>query len=106
MVKGVVHATSKYLKVTNKGTVNYDKEYKDEHQEAKEIRATSPEAAKQQFQAEASSDFSREANDGKSTAVDKVEETGVTLSSSYVAKSEADVQMKAVKFPQVSLHPL
>ena len=91
--------------MTNKGKKEYEQEYKDEFHEAKEIKATSPESARQQFEAQATSDFDREADYGKSSKVNKVVVTGVSLASSYSASSEADVQMKAVKFPKYHFIP-
>jgi len=103
-VKGVVHTTSKYAKTTNKGRKEYDKEYHDEFQEAKEIRARSDTKAREIFEALARDDFGVDGY-SKKTHVDRVVITSTTLSTTYTAKSEADVQMKAVKFPKYHFIP-
>ena len=56
-IRGKVHATSKYSKKTNKGTVEYPKEFKEEYPEGKEVRARSVDAAKQVFVEQAKADF-------------------------------------------------
>ena len=59
-IKGKVHATVKYKKTTNKGTVEYPKTFKEEYPDAKEVRATSLAAAEAMFRTQAAADFDLE----------------------------------------------
>ena len=104
-IKGKVHATSKYSKKTNKGTVEYPKEFKEEYPEGKEVRARSLEAAKQMFVAQATADFDTDRGYWKTVHVNSVEITSATPITAYKAVDKGDVMMKAVKFPKYHFIP-
>ena len=77
-IKGKVHATVKYKKTTNKGTVEYPKTFKEEYPDAKEVRATSLAAAQAMFRTQAAADFDLEQGYWKTVHVDDVEITSTT----------------------------
>ena len=103
-IKGKVRTMSKYSKKTNKGTKTYDKEYRDEFPEAKEVRANSLEAAKKLFIQQATSDF--ESNEySKLTVVEGVDIVSSTPLTAYKAADKADTWMKVAKFPNYDFIP-
>jgi len=103
-IKGKVRTMSKYSKRTNKGTKTYDKEYRDEFPEAKEVRANSLEAAKKLFIQQATADF--ESNEySKLTVVEGVDIVSTTPLTAYKKGDQGDTLMKAVKFPKYDFIP-
>ena len=104
-IKGKVHATVKYSKTTNKGTVEYPKEFKEEYPEGKEVRAKSLEAAKDIFMKQAAADFDFDRGYWKTVHVNSVEITSATPITAYKAINQGDVLMKAAKIPKYHFIP-
>ena len=94
---------SKYSKKTNNGAKTYDKEYRDEFPEAKEVKTNSLEAAKKLFLQQATTDL-KSNKYSKMTVIEGVDIVSTTPLTAYRG-DQGDTLMKAVKFPKCDIIP-